>query len=245
VLLAQAGAFVPADEATVGIVDRIFCRVGASDNLARGESTFLVEMNETANILRNASKHSLIIMDEVGRGTSTNDGLAIAQAVTEHILDALGARTLFATHYHELTDLQHDRLMNLSMRIAEEEGRIVFLKKVAEGPSNNSYGIHVAELAGLPQAVLERARRILDEIVASHETERHPNSPAAATEVTSAHDKRAVSQAKSAARGRQHGLFDPAELIEREVRSVKVEKTTPLEALELIARWQKQLDSDS
>lgn len=228
VLLAQAGAFVPADDAEIGLTDRIFCRVGASDNLARGESTFLVEMNETANILRNASRHSLIIMDEVGRGTSTNDGLAIARAVTEYILDVLRARTLFATHYHELTGLDHPRLVNLSLRIAEENGRIVFLKKVTEGPSNNSYGIHVARLAGLPEEVLSRAEAVLESIVGE--------------------DGAAALQTGQGPRGtgtgaRQTSLFEPAELLERLVRSVNVNETTPLEALELIAEWQRELDA--
>ncbi|MFP3959551.1 MAG: DNA mismatch repair protein MutS [Spirochaetaceae bacterium] len=241
VLLAQAGGFVPADEARVGLVDRIFCRVGASDNLARGESTFLVEMNETANILRNASRKSLIIMDEVGRGTGTNDGLAIATAVTEYILEVLRARTLFATHYHELTDIRHDRLMNLSLRIAEDQGRIVFLKKVTEGPSNNSYGIHVARLAGLPEEVLTRAEEVLEGILESDGTrtagadERQRRQPAKQSRATQ--PRAATSQGRS----RQSTLFDPAELVEREVRSVNVERTTPLEALELIARWQKEL----
>jgi DNA mismatch repair protein MutS len=253
VLLAQAGGFVPADEARIGITDRIFCRVGASDNLARGESTFLVEMNETANILRNASRHSLIIMDEVGRGTSTNDGLAIARAVTEHILDVLCARTLFATHYHELTALEHARLVNLSLRIAEEQGRIVFLKKVTEGPSNNSYGIHVARLAGLPEEVLERAEVVLSEILAGRDGAPAAAGPGASGGVGAPSGGRAVSGAPGAGGtgaagtggrggGRQTSLFEPAELIERELRSVDVNETTPLAALELIARWQRQLD---
>ncbi|MFP4372850.1 MAG: DNA mismatch repair protein MutS [Spirochaetaceae bacterium] len=245
VLLAQAGGFVPADDAEIGLTDRIFCRVGAADNLARGESTFLVEMNETANILRNATRHSLIIMDEVGRGTSTNDGLAIARAVTEHILDVVRARTLFATHYHELTTLEHERLVNLSLRIVEEEGRIVFLKKVTEGPSNNSYGIHVARLAGLPEEVLERAEAVLEGMLAARDGNgaadpfrwREGAPEPAAGIGRSRHGGRAGSAA-------QNSLFDPAELIERELRSVPVEETTPLQALQLIARWQRQLDGD-
>jgi DNA mismatch repair protein MutS len=257
VLLAQAGAFVPVDEARIGLVDRVFCRVGASDNLARGESTFLVEMNETANILRNASRHSLIIMDEVGRGTSTNDGLAIAQAVTEHILNAIGSRTLFATHYHELTALQHERLVNLSMRIAEEAGRIVFLKKVAEGPSNNSYGIHVARLAGLPEEVLARAETVLAENLAAHgeipgvaaPARRGPGGSGSPADMPAGKGGWQGEAARTDARSEkgppaQANLFDPGELLAREIRSVKVDETTPLEALELIARWQKELDSD-
>ena len=242
VILAQSGGFVPAEEAHVGLVDRVFCRVGASDNLARGESTFLVEMNETANILRNASPHSLIIMDEVGRGTSTNDGLAIAQAVTEHILEEIRARTLFATHYHELTSLEHARLTNLSMRIAEEAGRIVFLKKVAEGPSSHSYGIHVARLAGLPEEVLARAEAVLE----THLLAPRGDAGGAGLRQTASEGVAAGAASEggpAASKGpSQAGLFETAELLEQEIRSIKVDETTPLEALRLIDRWQRELD---
>lgn len=162
VLLAQAGSFVPAKEAHIGVVDRIFCRVGASDNLARGESTFLVEMTETANILRNATERSLVIMDEVGRGTSTEDGLAIATAVAEHLLNRIGCRTLFATHYQELGRIEHTALIKLCMEVSDSEGKVVFLRRVKEGVAQASYGIHVAAMAGVPQCVIERARVILE-----------------------------------------------------------------------------------
>ncbi|MDR1507560.1 MAG: DNA mismatch repair protein MutS [Treponema sp.] len=164
VVMAQMGSFVPAREAFVGIVDKIFCRVGASDNLARGESTFLVEMNETAHILRTATKKSLVIMDEVGRGTGTSDGLAIAWAVCEELLNRIGSRTLFATHYHELSLLSHPRLVNRSMDVLEKNGKIVFLRRIKDGPAAESYGLHVAALAGLPAAVLERAGELLVKI---------------------------------------------------------------------------------
>jgi len=165
VLMAQMGSFVPAGAAKIGIVDRIFTRVGASDNLVMGRSTFLVEMNETANILHNATSRSLIILDEIGRGTSTFDGLSIAWAVTEYILDKkkIGAKTMFATHYHELTELEgkYEGVKNYSVAIHEEDDRIVFLRKVVEGGTDDSYGIHVAKLAGLPQEVIQRAGQIL------------------------------------------------------------------------------------
>lgn len=161
VLLAQAGSFVPADEACIGMVDKIFCRVGASDNLARGESTFLVEMTETANILRNATERSLVIMDEVGRGTSTEDGLAIATAVSEHLLNKIGCRTLFATHYRELGRMEHTALIKLCMEVSDADGQVVFLRKVRQGVAASSYGIHVASMAGVPQCVIDRARVIL------------------------------------------------------------------------------------
>ncbi|HET6350193.1 MAG TPA: DNA mismatch repair protein MutS, partial [Candidatus Krumholzibacteria bacterium] len=168
VLLAQMGSFVPADRARIGIVDRIFTRVGASDRLSRGESTFLVEMNETANILQHMTDRSLVILDEVGRGTSTYDGLAIAWAVTEYLLQGVVARprTLFATHFHELTQLKstYPRLVNLKIAIREWEGGIVFLRKIVPGTSDRSFGIHAARVAGLPPLVIRRAEEILQSL---------------------------------------------------------------------------------
>jgi DNA mismatch repair protein MutS len=165
VLLAQAGSFVPAEEAEIGIVDRIFCRVGASDNLAEGQSTFMVEMTETANILHHATRDSLVLLDEIGRGTSTFDGLSIAWAVVEHLQDsATGVpRTLFATHYHELTELavQYDSIQNCRMAVREGNDGVIFTHKVEGGASDRSYGIHVARLAGVPQKVVDRAKEIL------------------------------------------------------------------------------------
>ncbi len=161
-LLAQVGSYVPAESASLGVVDRIFTRVGASDDLARGRSTFMVEMTEAANILHNATERSLVILDEIGRGTSTFDGLSIAWAVAEHI-HKLGARTLFATHYHELTDLARTLkgVANFNVAVKEWEGQVIFLRRLVEGGVSRSYGIQVARLAGLPEAVLERAREIL------------------------------------------------------------------------------------
>jgi len=167
-IMAQMGSFVPAKSATIGIVDRIFTRVGASDNLVAGQSTFMIEMNETANILNNATPRSLIILDEVGRGTSTFDGLSIAWAVAEHILNApnLGARTLFATHYHELMDLAvtHSGVQNYNSLVREWNEEIIFLRKIKAGGSDKSYGIQVARLAGLPQTVIQRAKEILENL---------------------------------------------------------------------------------
>ncbi|MCL2801017.1 MAG: DNA mismatch repair protein MutS [Treponema sp.] len=160
-IMAQAGSFVPAEKAKIGICDRIYCRVGAQDNLARGESTFLVEMNETAFILNTATEKSLVIMDEVGRGTGTNDGLSIAWAVSEELLNRIKCRTLFATHFHELSLLSHQSLANRSMEVLESGDKIIFLRKLKEGPAAESYGIHAAMLAGLPQNVLERAGQIM------------------------------------------------------------------------------------
>jgi len=165
VLLAQIGSFVPADSATIGLVDRIFTRIGAQEDIAAGQSTFMVEMVETANILNNASSRSLIILDEIGRGTSTYDGLSIAHAVVEYIHNhpRLGAKTIFATHYHELVELAGflPRVKNFNVAVSEERGKVVFLRKVVPGGADKSYGIHVAQLAGLPKSVLHRAQDVL------------------------------------------------------------------------------------
>ena len=165
VLLAHIGCWVPATEAHIGLVDRVFCRVGASDELARGNSTFMVEMNETANILNNATVKSLVVLDEIGRGTSTYDGISIAWAVAEHLHSKAnaGPRTLFATHYHELTQLAASltRLRNWSVAVKEWQDEIVFIRRVIPGAADRSYGIQVARLAGMPPGVVSRAREIL------------------------------------------------------------------------------------
>jgi len=165
VLLAQIGCFVPADSALIGIVDKLFTRVGASDNLAGGESTFLVEMNEAANIINNATSRSLILFDEVGRGTATFDGLSIAWAIVEylHNTNNISARTLFATHYHELSVLEDQlvRLKNYHIAVKEHNDKIIFLRKIVEGSGNKSYGIQVAKMAGLPISIVDRAKEVL------------------------------------------------------------------------------------
>jgi DNA mismatch repair protein MutS len=169
VLMAQVGSFVPAESAEVGLVDRIFTRVGASDDLARGQSTFMVEMNETANIINNATDHSLVILDEIGRGTSTFDGLSIAWSVAEFLYDKTKARSLFATHYHELTKLAEDRkgICNLNVAVREWNEQIIFLRKIIPGGADKSYGIQVARLAGLPKEILDRAKEILAHLESS------------------------------------------------------------------------------
>ena len=168
VLMAQIGSFVPAKEANIGIVDRIFTRVGASDDLASGQSTFMVEMSEVANILRNATKKSLLILDEIGRGTSTFDGLSIAWAVVEYISNPklLGAKALFATHYHELTELEGKlaSVNNYCIAVKEQGDDIIFLRKIIKGGADKSYGIQVARLAGIPELVIERAKEIVSEL---------------------------------------------------------------------------------
>ena len=168
-ILAQAGSFVPARSARLGAVDRLFSRVGAADDLARGRSTFMVEMVETAAILNCAGPRSLVILDEIGRGTATFDGLSIAWATIEHLHEVNRARALFATHFHELTQLtkRMGRLVNLTMKVKDHAGEVVFLHEVAKGAADRSYGVHVAELAGLPASVVARAHAILAELEAA------------------------------------------------------------------------------
>jgi DNA mismatch repair protein MutS len=162
-LMAHTGSFVPSPAARIDLVDRIFTRIGASDDLARGQSTFMVEMCETANILNNATRRSLIILDEIGRGTSTFDGLSLAWSIVEHLHNQIGAKTLFATHYHELTELaaRLPRLKNYNVAVREWHDQIVFLRRIVEGGTDKSYGIQVARLAGVPKNVLDRAKEIL------------------------------------------------------------------------------------
>jgi DNA mismatch repair protein MutS len=222
------GSFVPARSARIGMVDRIFTRIGASDNLARGRSTFMVEMTETAAILNTATPRSLILLDEIGRGTATYDGLAIAWATIEYIHANTRARTLFATHYHELTELA-DRLSGLKnyrVSVKETGSGIVFLRKVEPGAADRSYGIEVAKLAGLPGEVIDRAR----EVLAEHENaERVLTSDLASDHTTDA--------------PLQLTMFTPAaQKVADELRAVDLDRLTPLEALNLLHELKSQID---
>ncbi|MBQ9539074.1 MAG: DNA mismatch repair protein MutS [Treponema sp.] len=230
-ILAQIGSFVPASYARLGTVDRIFCRVGASDNLARGESTFLVEMSETARILRFATEKSFVIMDEVGRGTGTEDGLSIAWAVSEYLLDKVKCKTLFATHYHELTRLEHSNMKKLCMSVSDAGGEIVFLRKVIPGSSANSYGIHVARLAGIPAPVLERAEAILSRIQSG--AQERPVIPVPIQDTAGGPGDVSPQSLP--------GLFSDEEMVLDEILSVNPDNLTPLNALELVARWKMTL----
>ncbi|MFQ5480677.1 MAG: DNA mismatch repair protein MutS [Thermodesulfobacteriota bacterium] len=227
VYMAQLGSFVPAVEASIGVVDRIFTRVGASDDLRSGQSTFMVEMNETANILNNATSRSLIILDEIGRGTSTFDGLSIAWAVVEYLHDHLAdpPKTIFATHYHELTELSLtlERLKNYNMAVKEWEGRIIFLRKVVPGEASSSYGIHVARLAGLPEKVITRAGEILKNLSADELTEKGLPRLAKGTEGAGTAGVNSPHQ--------QANLLGRQDRLRRELRSIDLDKTTPIEAL--------------
>jgi DNA mismatch repair protein MutS len=202
-LMAQIGAYVPAEAATIGLVDRIFCRVGASDDLSRGQSTFMVEMSETALILNNATASSLVILDEIGRGTATFDGLSIAWSVAEHLHDQTQCRTLFATHYHELTDLSNTRpaVANYNVAVREWNEEIIFLRKILPGCADKSYGIQVARLAGLPQSVIDRAKAILSHL------ELHSTRPNASAEGPKAKNTRQTSTLPTA-NPPQLDLFD-------------------------------------
>ena len=225
VILAQMGSFVPADSAALSIVDRVFTRIGAADNLARGRSTFMVEMTETAVILNTATPRSLVVLDEIGRGTSTYDGLALAWAVVEHIHQRIRARTLFATHYHELTELadQLPGVVNLHVSVKEAGDQVIFLRKVEPGRADRSYGIEVARLAGLPVAVVERAR----EILALHE-----RSELAVTEEL----------APRALGPTQIQLFEPVNYqIAERIRNLKVDELRPIDALQLLNELQREL----
>ncbi len=227
VLMAQTGSFVPADQACIGIADKIFCRVGASDNLSRGESTFLVEMSETAHILRQATQRSLVVMDEVGRGTSTQDGLAIAWSVCEYLLNNMQARTLFATHFHQLSDIDHPKLKNLSLMVREDDGEILFLNKVVNGPSNNSYGLHVAQIAGIPEEVIFRAGEILEEISKS----------GGKMSIVRSETKKSTLKLN----GSQRGLFGQDEMVIQEIKNLDINAMSPLEALNQLQKLQRDL----
>ena len=242
VLMAQIGSFVPAKSANIGIVDRIFTRVGASDDLASGQSTFMVEMTEVANILRNATSRSLLILDEIGRGTSTFDGLSIAWAVVEHISNPklLGAKTLFATHYHELTELEGklDSVNNYCIAVREQGEDIIFLRKIIRGGADKSYGIQVARLAGVPDSVIDRAKEISSWLEETDVTDKAKNLQVR----TSAKKKEVVREAVPAEK--QMSLFDiyPADHpVLKELAGLDVSNMTPIQALNTLYELQKRL----
>jgi DNA mismatch repair protein MutS len=229
-IMAQAGSFVSASSAKIGVTDRIYCRVGATDNLARGESTFLVEMNETANILNTATEKSLVIMDEVGRGTGANDGLSIAWAVSEELLNRIKCRTFFATHYHELSLLSHPGLANRSMEVLDRDGEIVFLRRLKEGSAAESYGLHVARLAGLSEEVLLRAAEIMERIKEGEKALRD-----ALPGVAPAAESRDV----PAAAEMSGASNPPARLlrIAEDIAALDLNAITPLDAMRRIQGW--------
>ena len=234
VLLAQIGCYVPADSARVGIVDKIFTRVGASDNISLGESTFMVEMTEAANILNNVSERSLVLFDELGRGTSTYDGISIAWAIVEYLHDAKNAqaRTLFATHYHELNEMENkfDRIKNYNVSVRDIDGQIIFLRKLERGGSAHSFGIHVAEISGMPKSVVRRANVVLKQLEAPS---REAASAAGSQHADDITEK--VSHLNGAGDGMQLSFFqldDPVlSQIRDEIIGLDINNLTPMEAL--------------
>jgi DNA mismatch repair protein MutS len=228
-LMAQMGSFVPAASARIGIADRIFARVGASDELGKGQSTFMVEMTETARILNAATERSLVILDEIGRGTSTYDGISLAWAITEYLHDHKRCRTLFATHYHELTDLPKTlpNAGNWNVAVHEQNGEVIFLHKIVPGAADRSYGIHVARLAGVPREVIERAGVILDTLEADHHDEA---------------GKPTIPERKKRGGGRQLSLFEAdAHPVVEELKSLNLDELTPLGALQELHRLRERL----
>ena len=224
-LMAQVGSFVPARSAQIAPVDRIFTRIGASDDLVSGQSTFMVEMNEVAQILREATRDSLVILDEIGRGTSTFDGMSIARAVVEFIDTRIHAKTLFATHYHELTEMAGERIRNYCIAVREKGKRVAFLRRIIPGAADKSYGIHVARLAGLPPRVTERAEEIL------HALEQKAAATAAAEEETAARQEPKQTEGMAS-------LFADGTLAE--LRTLDIMTMTPLEAMNTLYRLQEQ-----
>ncbi len=241
VLMAQIGSFVPADSANISMTDRIFTRVGASDDLASGQSTFMVEMNEVANILRNATSNSLLILDEIGRGTSTFDGLSIAWAVIEHISNKklLGAKTLFATHYHELTELEGkmNNVNNYCIAVKEKGDDIVFLRKIVKGGADKSYGIQVAKLAGVPDMVIDRAKEIVIQLCDNDILEKVQSI--AIDQKETKHKAVKYDEVDLS----QMSLFDTVtdEDVLNELKELDVSTLTPLDALNTIYRLQNKL----
>ena len=231
-LMAQIGSFVPADQAQIGVVDRIFTRIGASDEIHRGQSTFMVEMVETANILNHATHRSLLVLDEIGRGTSTYDGLAIAWAVIEYIHNHpdLRAKTLFATHYHELTDLSErlPAVVNYNVAVDDSGEHVVFLRRIIPGAANRSYGVHVAHMAGLPTAVVTRANEILDDLERSGAA-----GPRRLYEAETKRGKKAAMQVS---------LFAETHPAVSALRDLDVNGLTPLDALNRLYELQKLAD---
>jgi DNA mismatch repair protein MutS len=229
--MAQIGSFVPATRARIGIVDRLFTRVGASDNLVRGQSTFMVEMSETSAILHTASRRSLVLLDEIGRGTSTYDGISIAWAVSEHLHNTIGCKTIFATHYHELTQLADNlgAVRNYNVQVREIGDQVLFLHRLQPGGADRSYGIEVGRLAGLPAAVLSRARELLHLLEAEQIV---PRSRRASTPAVGANDQLALFGAAN------HPLVE-------KLKQLEPNAITPLQALETLARLVDEAKGES
>jgi len=237
VIMAQMGFYVPAESATLPIVDKIFTRIGAADDLAGGQSTFMIEMMESQHAIANATNNSLLLFDEIGRGTSTYDGMSLAQAMMEYIHDYIGANTLFSTHYHELTELEHTlpKLRNVHVSATEQDGKVVFLHKLKDGPADKSYGIHVAQLAQLPEEIISRAREILETFELQEKKESTENSIQEQQlsffdeQLTKPNQPKVVENKATAK-------------VMKKLKKINVSGTTPLEALQLLFELQNEIE---
>ena len=235
-IMAQVGSFVPAEQADLPIFDQIFTRIGAADDLISGQSTFMVEMSEANDALQYATKRSLVLFDEIGRGTATYDGMALAGAIVKYLHDKVGAKALFATHYHELTDLEDslDHLKNIHVGATEENGKLIFLHKILPGPADQSYGIHVAQLAGLPNAVLREATKLLKRLEAQG-SELAPASQQLDLFTESTPKVEEVEEDETTEA--EKNILD-------EISNLYLADKTPLEVMQLVADWQKDLKDE-
>ena len=241
-IMAQVGSFVPADSADLPIFDQIFTRIGAADDLISGQSTFMVEMSEANDALQYATKRSLVLFDEIGRGTATYDGMALAGAIVKYLHDKVGAKALFATHYHELTALDEtlDHLKNIHVGATEENGKLIFLHKILPGPADQSYGIHVAQLAGLPRAVLREATKLLKRLEAQG-SELAPVSQQLdlfAEPVDSSDEEEQIQNDKPAMTDAEQDVLD-------DISNLYLADKTPLQIMQVVADWQKDLKDDN
>jgi DNA mismatch repair protein MutS len=236
--MAHVGCFVPAKSARIGIVDRIFTRVGAQDNITSGESTFLVEMQEAANIMNNATNRSLILLDEVGRGTATFDGISIAWSIAEFIHNRIGARTLFATHYHELNELAHryENIVNYKVEVIEAGSTIIFTHSLKRGTSDHSFGIHVAQMAGIPLEIIQRAESIMKSLENKSATQSNAEISADIPNISS------IETQKKSQEDSQLAIFELRDdELHRKLLELKINNITPVQALQIISDWQKEI----
>jgi len=236
-VMAQVGSFVPATEASLPIFDQIFTRIGAADDLISGQSTFMVEMSEANEALQNATKRSLVLFDEIGRGTATYDGMALAGAIVKYLHDKVGAKTLFATHYHELTDMEKtlDHLKNIHVGATQENGKLIFLHKILPGPADQSYGIHVAQLAGLPNKVLREASKMLKRLEAQGANGLEP----ASLQLDLFSDSSETEETTS-----DEAISDTEKQVIEDINNLYLADKTPLEVMQLVASWQQDLKDE-
>ncbi|MCT6807155.1 MAG: DNA mismatch repair protein MutS, partial [Bombilactobacillus sp.] len=242
-VMAQVGSFVPADSAELPIFDQIFTRIGAADDLISGQSTFMVEMTEANEALQNATKRSLVLFDEIGRGTATYDGMALAGAIVQYLHDEVGAKVLFATHFHELTDLEQTlpRLKNIHVGATEENGKLIFLHKILPGPADQSYGIHVAQLAGLPRKVLRKATKLLNRLEAQG-SNLGPTS--AQLDLFSSNEEPETVTDQELAPSTETELSDKEKDVLDEISNLYLADQTPLQVMQLVENWQDDLKDE-